>query len=128
MNAIASFRFSEPHETFSPSTTSSQSPYSPIPPAVFSRIQIPQAYNFKQNPFSIPTTTTNPETGEEKTRLINKDRYKGAGMTLLAFGSKNPIPEGPTEGGKNLLEADIRVVECVMKVRWAGHAISLLLM
>ncbi|KAF8665810.1 hypothetical protein AX16_000253 [Volvariella volvacea WC 439] len=56
-----------------------------FPPPLFSRQTIPQAYNFKANPASMVTTTTDEETGEEKKRLINRMRWKGYGPASIMF-------------------------------------------
>ncbi|KAI9508648.1 RNA polymerase III transcription factor IIIC subunit-domain-containing protein [Russula earlei] len=59
-----------------------------FPPPIFSRQGISQNYNFKANPMSTPTTVVNENTGEEKTRLINKARWKGYGPTSVSFAEK----------------------------------------
>ena len=78
-----------------------------FPPPIFSRQGISQNYkyvhpppgrlkamipvffcSFKANPMSTPTTVVDEKTGEEKTRLINKARWKGFGPTSVSFAEK----------------------------------------
>ncbi|KAI9467269.1 RNA polymerase III transcription factor IIIC subunit-domain-containing protein [Lactarius psammicola] len=65
-----------------------------FPPPIFSRQGIPQNYNFKANPMSVPTTVVDEKTGEEKKRLINKARWKGYGPTSVSFAEKG-VPTKP---------------------------------
>ncbi|KAJ3564349.1 hypothetical protein NP233_g8347 [Leucocoprinus birnbaumii] len=65
-----------------------------IPPPIFSRQGIPQAYNFRANTASVPTSVIDEETGEEKKRLINRMRWKGYGPAAIMF-TDTEIPQIP---------------------------------
>jgi hypothetical protein len=43
--------------------------------------------SYKANPASLVTTVINEETGEEKTRLINRMRWKGLSPTSIPYDS-----------------------------------------
>ncbi|KAJ3558658.1 hypothetical protein NM688_g793 [Phlebia brevispora] len=66
------------------------------PPPLFSRQTIPQIYNYKANPASVPTTYIDEETGEEKKRLINRMRWKGFGPIAINFSDKG-VPDKPSQ-------------------------------
>lgn len=96
-----------------PSTSASENNPEPVagmrsnlrlfPPPLFSRQTIPLAYkqvlylimffpanrhlesSFKANPASVITTNVDPETGEEKKRIINRMRWKGFGPACINF-------------------------------------------
>ncbi|KIY72961.1 hypothetical protein CYLTODRAFT_366742 [Cylindrobasidium torrendii FP15055 ss-10] len=65
-----------------------------FPPPIFSRQHIPQHYNFKANSASIVSSVVDEETGEEKTRLINRMRWKGYGPATISF-ADSTLPSKP---------------------------------
>ncbi|EJD01218.1 uncharacterized protein FOMMEDRAFT_158350 [Fomitiporia mediterranea MF3/22] len=94
-----------------PSSMTPRSNLRLIPPPVFSRQQIPQIYNYKANTMSVVTTYADPETGEEKKRLINRARWKGYGPATVSFSDKT-IPLGPPEAvAKATTESDKRILD-----------------
>ncbi|KAF7795882.1 hypothetical protein EIP86_007049 [Pleurotus ostreatoroseus] len=78
------------------STTELQSNLRLPPPPLFSRQAIPQIYNYKANPASIPTTYIDEASGEEKKRLINRMRWKGFGPIAINFSDKG-VPDKPSQ-------------------------------
>ncbi|KAG8953739.1 tau 95 subunit of transcription factor TFIIIC [Tulasnella sp. 424] len=70
---------------------------------VFSRATIPLQYNYKANPFSTVQTIQDPETGEEKQRLINKTRFKGFGTLAIDFHDPGEVPSGPNDHMNSLI-------------------------
>ncbi|KAH9940563.1 RNA polymerase III transcription factor IIIC subunit-domain-containing protein [Amylocystis lapponica] len=66
-----------------------------FPPPLFSRQGIPQNYAYKANMASIVSTVVDEETGEEKTRLINRSRWQGFGPIAISFADKG-VPEKPS--------------------------------
>ncbi|KAG8977140.1 tau 95 subunit of transcription factor TFIIIC, partial [Tulasnella sp. 427] len=81
-----------PEELFDPTVPKTRSnlriPHFPV----FSRTVVPFQYksvtflfNYKANSFSVVQTVQDPETGEEKQRLINKTRFKGFGTLSIDF-------------------------------------------
>ncbi|KAM0756576.1 hypothetical protein T439DRAFT_376745 [Meredithblackwellia eburnea MCA 4105] len=88
VEAIQNFSFPPPDENFT------EDMY--LPPPTFSRVTVPQIYDYKPSPTSVPITATRPSTGEEYTRLINSNRWKGRPMITIAFSSpSSDIPGGP---------------------------------
>ncbi|KAG6837927.1 hypothetical protein H0H93_008321 [Arthromyces matolae] len=80
-----------------------------FPPPLFSRQNIPQAYNFRSNTASMVSTTVDEETGEEKKRLINRMRWKGYGPASIMFSDAN-VPEKPpqvVEEGRQYIDKNI---------------------
>ncbi|KAG6832979.1 hypothetical protein H0H92_004863 [Tricholoma furcatifolium] len=80
-----------------------------FPPPLFSRQNIPQAYNFKSNTASMVSTSIDEETGEEKKRLINRMRWKGYGPASIMF-SDAVVPDKPpqvVEESRNLIDQKI---------------------
>ncbi|GLB33609.1 putative RNA polymerase III transcription factor (TF)IIIC subunit [Lyophyllum shimeji] len=80
-----------------------------FPPPLFSRQTIPQAYNFKSNTASMVSTTIDPETGEERKRLINRMRWKGYGPASIMF-TDATVPDKPpqvVEEGRHLIDQNI---------------------
>ncbi|KAF9780292.1 RNA polymerase III transcription factor IIIC subunit-domain-containing protein [Thelephora terrestris] len=67
-----------------------------FPPPLFSRISIPQQYNFKANPNSRVVTVVDEATGVEKQRYVNKDRWKGYGPVTAMY-SDSGVPTEPTD-------------------------------
>lgn len=70
---------------------------------VFSRATIPLQYNYKPNAFSTVQTIQDPETGEEKQRLINKTRFKGFGTLAIDFHDSGEVPSGPNDHMNSLI-------------------------
>ncbi|KAG9047485.1 tau 95 subunit of transcription factor TFIIIC [Tulasnella sp. UAMH 9824] len=70
---------------------------------VFSRATIPLQYNYKPNAFSTVQTIQDPETGEEKQRLINKTRFKGFGTLAIDFHDPGEVPSGPNDHMSSLI-------------------------
>ncbi|KAK7049690.1 tau 95 subunit of transcription factor TFIIIC [Paramarasmius palmivorus] len=84
-----------------------------IPPPLFSRQTIAQAYNYKSNPASIVSTTIDEATGEERKRLINRMRWKGYGPATITF-TDPTVPDRPP---KNVEDARDQVnPEIVQKI------------
>lgn len=75
-------------------TVSQRSNLRLVPPPLFSRQTIPQAYNFRSNPASIVATVADDGSGDGKKRMINRMRWKGYGPAAIMF-SDAEIPEKP---------------------------------
>jgi general transcription factor 3C polypeptide 5 (transcription factor C subunit 1) len=91
-----------------------------LPPPLFSRQAIPQAYkcalllsqscaplighSFRANTASVVTSVVDEETGEEKKRMINRMRWKGYGPAAIMFtdAEVSLIPLGPFPVRDNL--------------------------
>ncbi|KAG9015025.1 tau 95 subunit of transcription factor TFIIIC [Tulasnella sp. JGI-2019a] len=107
LDAITNFQFDEEKEDYSLPLSASppDDPTKPqnksnlrLPPfPLFSRATIPAQYNYKANVFSVVQTVTDPITGEEKQRMINKTRFKGFGTLSIAFHDPGPVPTGLTD-------------------------------
>lgn len=89
----------------------------PVPPPVFSRLQMTIPYNYKPLAGTVPVTSTNSR-GEEVTRLINQNRYKGATYATASFFSSSPVPsEAPPKSRKPADAEERRLSELILQVR-----------
>ncbi|KIJ56642.1 hypothetical protein M422DRAFT_57318 [Sphaerobolus stellatus SS14] len=75
--------------------TESSSNLQLIPPPLFSRQSIPQMYNFRQNPMSVVETAINEHTGQEKSRFINRFRWKGWSVISVSMSESEHFEERP---------------------------------
>ncbi|EIW82231.1 hypothetical protein CONPUDRAFT_122910 [Coniophora puteana RWD-64-598 SS2] len=81
-------------EASTSSTSATRSNLRLFPPPIFSRQGLPQNYYFKANPASVKTSVVDEVTGEERTRLVNRQRWKGYGPSTIAYSDPN-VPQGP---------------------------------
>jgi general transcription factor 3C polypeptide 5 (transcription factor C subunit 1) len=71
--------------------------------------------SYKPNPTSIETTVVDPTTGEERTRLVNKQRWKG--WAPIAVQITDSIPtEGPANARAELANTDPGLLEKIKQV------------
>lgn len=68
-----------------------------VPPPLFARLGTAIPYNYKPLAGTVPTTFTNAQ-GDEITRMINTNRYKGIVYNSASFYDDKPVPDGPIQG------------------------------
>ncbi|KAF8528978.1 RNA polymerase III transcription factor IIIC subunit-domain-containing protein [Hysterangium stoloniferum] len=104
------------HDTADASNNAVRSNLRLFPPPVFSRQGIPQMYNFKQNPMAIVETSANETTGQEKSRYINRFRWKGWSVTSISISEKE-VPTQPSKQVEEMrLSANKRLYEALQKL------------
>ncbi|TDL29471.1 hypothetical protein BD410DRAFT_24170 [Rickenella mellea] len=86
------------------------------PPPIFSRQGIPQLYNYKANNMSVLTTVVDPETGEERKRLINKSKWRGYGPSTISFAEQG-VPTNPPQNVQDAADsANLNVLATLKKL------------
>ena len=107
---IMSFEFPPPSEEYNEGANLNS-----IPPPIFARNAVTAPYGYQPNQNSIPTTSVDPDTGEEVTRLINKNRFVGGAATSIAFADypmgHDQVPQAAPEGCKPVGKSDVALFD-----------------
>jgi general transcription factor 3C polypeptide 5 (transcription factor C subunit 1) len=107
---MLNFRFEPPSEQF-------EGDLNMLPPPIFSRTSLPILYNYKAPPSTVPSTFIN-ASGEEVTRMVNKDRYKSAmPLSLSHYDTESPVPTEPPNTKPANSADEKRILASIKKVR-----------